>query len=191
MATAPTPRITEEDYLRLERAAETKSEFVDGEIFAMSGGSLPHGMLAIRWGAEISAKLRGRNCSVYSSDVKIRTHRTGSYVYPDISVVCGKPQTHRNADDILTNPTVVIEVLSPSTERFDRGKKFGLYREIPSLQDYLLVHADAVLVEHYSRQPESWLFRESSGVESSVHLASIDCTVALKDVYEGVIEPPT
>ena len=189
MATAPTPHITEEEYLRLERAAETKSEFVDGEIFAMSGGTLPHGMLAMRWGGEILAKLKGRNCYVYSSDVKIRTRRSGSYVYPDVSVVCGKPQTHRNADDILTNPTVVIEVLSPSTKGYDRGKKFSLYREIPSLRDYILVHADAVLVEQYSRQPESWLFREYSGVESSVRIASIDCTVALKDVYDGVIEP--
>jgi Uma2 family endonuclease len=187
MATAPTPRLTEEEYLRLERAAETKSEFVDGEMFAMSGGSRAHSALAANWIGELQSKLRGRNCIVFTSDLRIRTRRTGSYVYPDISVVCEEPQTNRNADDILPNPVVVIEVLSPSTEAYDRGKKFGLYREIPSLQDYILVHTDAVHVEHYSRQPGSWLFREFSGIDASVHIASIDCTVALKDVYEGVI----
>jgi Uma2 family endonuclease len=187
MATAPTPRITEEDYLRLERAAETKSEFVDGEMFAMSGGSRAHSLLAVRWIFQLELKLREGNCSVFNSDLRIRTRRTGSYVYPDISVVCEEPQANRNADDILPNPVVVIEVLSPSTEAYDRGKKFGLYREIPSLQDYILVHTDAVHVEHYSRQAENWLLREYSGVESMVHIASIDCTVALKDVYEGVV----
>ncbi len=190
MATAPTPHISEEEYLRLERAAVTKSEFVDGEMFAMSGGTRAHSALAVRWGGEISAKLRGRNCHVYSSDLRIRTQGAGSYVYPDVSVVCGKPETHRKADDILTNPTVVIEVLSPSTEAYDRGAKFGLYREIPSLQDYILVHADAVHVEQFSRQPDNWVFREYSGLEALVHIASIDCTVALKDIYEGILEPP-
>ena len=186
MATVPTPRISEEEYLRQERAAETKSEFVAGEMFAMSGGSRAHSALAMRWGAEISNKLRGRNCIVYSSDLKIRTHRSGSYVYPDISVVCEEPQPNRNADDFLTNPIVVIEVLSPSTAEYDRGKKFALYREIPSLQDYILVHTDSVLVEHYSRQPENWLLRKSSGLDSSVHISSIDCIVDLNDVYRNV-----
>ena len=92
--------------------------------------------------------------------------------------------------NILTNPTVVIEVLSPSTAVYDHGKKFGLYREIPSLQDFILVYPDSAQVEHYSRQPESWLFREYSGLEASVHIASIDCTIALRDVYDGVLEPP-
>ena len=186
MATVPTPRITEEEYLRLERAAETKSEFVAGEMFAMSGGSRAHSALAANWIRELGVKLRGRNCSVFTSDLRIRTSRTGSYVYPDISVVCEEPQPNRNADDFLTNPIVVIEVLSPSTAEYDRGKKFALYREIPSLKDYILVHTDAVLVEHYSRQPENWLLRKSSGLDSSVHISSIDCTVALNDVYRNV-----
>ncbi len=191
MATAPTPRITEEEYLLLERAAATKSEFVDGEIFAMSGGSLAHSALAANWIGELKTRLRGRNCQVFTSDLRVRTHRTGSYVYPDISVVCGQPQTHRNADDILINPTVVIEVLSPSTADYDLGKKFGLYREIASLRDYILVYPDSAHVEHYSRQPESWLFREYTGMEATVYIASIDCSVALRDVYEGVLEPPS
>ena len=192
MASLPIPRITEDEYLRLDRAAEMRSEFVDGEIFAMSGGSFPHSILAVRLAVELSLKMRGRNCVVFNSDTRVRTSSTGSYVYPDISVVCGKPQSHRASDDILINPIVVIEVLSPGTERYDRGKKFGLYREIESLQDYILVHTDSVHVEHFTRQPESWLFREYRGAESSISIESIDCAVLLGDVYTGVIdeEPP-
>ena len=186
MASLPTPRITEEEYLRLERAAEYKSEFVYGEIFAMSGGLLPHNVLAVKWSGELLSKLRGRDCLVLNSDQKVRTPSSGSYVYPDVSVVCGQPRMHQSAGDILTNPIVVIEVLSPSTESYDRGKKFALYREIASLQDYILVHTGSMHVEHFSRQPGSWLFREYHGAESAVTIASIDCTVLLGDVYEGV-----
>ena len=184
MASLPTPRITEEEYLRLERAAEYKSEFVDGEIFAMSGGTRRHSRLAVNWIGELQLKLHGRGCSVFNSDLRIRTQSSGSYVYPDVSVVCGQPQTHESDDDdILTDPIVVIEVLSPSTADYDRGKKFELYREIPSLQDYILVHTGSVHVEQFTRQPGSWLFREYHGAESSVSIASINCTVLLGDVY--------
>ena len=186
MASLPTPRITEEEYLRLERAAEYKSEFVDGEIFAMSGGLLPHNVLAGRWILELGLKLRGRDCLVLTSDQKVRTPSSGSYVYPDVSVVCGQPRMHQSAGDILTNPIVVIEVLSPSTESYDRGKKFELYREIASLQDYILVHTGAVHVEHFSRKPGSWLLYAYHGAESSVSIASIDCTVLLGEVYDRI-----
>jgi len=190
MATAPVPRITEEEYLRLERAAVTKSEFVGGEIFAMSGGSLKHSMLAMKWAVELGLQLRGRNCTVLSSDAKVRTARTGSYVYPDLSVVCGNLQTHKSADDILTNPVVIIEVLSPSTEDYDRGKKFELYREIDSLQDYILVHCGSLHVETFTRQPSGWLFREYQDAESTVPIASIACAVRLGDVYGDLLDSP-
>ena len=190
MASLPTPHISEEEYLRLERAAETKSEFVDGEIVARARVSLAESALAVHWMAEL--KPNGRNCMVLTSDLRIRTPVTGSYVYPDVSVVCGKPRTHQHSDDILTNPTVVIEVLSPSTSGYDRGKKFDLYREIASLQDYILVHTDSVHVEHFTRQPGSWLYREYRGAESSISIESIDCAVLLGDVYARAIdeEPP-
>jgi Uma2 family endonuclease len=186
MAGLPTPRITEEEYLRLERAAETKSELVHGEIFAMAVKPLVHAMLAAKWIAGLSLMLRGRDCILFNSQLRIRTQSSGSYVYPDASVVCGQPRTHQSADDILTNPIVVIEVLSPATADYDRGKKFELYREIASLQDYILVHTGSVHVEHFSRQPGSWLFREYRGAENSVTIASIDCTVLLGDVYDGI-----
>ncbi len=114
---------------------------------------------------------------------------SGSHLYPDVSVVCGAPQRPKNSVDVLTNPNVVVEVLSPSTANYDRGEKFELYREIASLGDYVLVHAASPHIEHFARQPDdSWIFREYRGLESSIPLASIDCSVVLGDVYAGVLD---
>jgi Uma2 family endonuclease len=184
MATQPVTQITEEEYLRLERAAEYKSEFVGGEVFAMPGGSFRHSELIVNWSAELRSKVRGRGYRVYSSDARVRTPSTGSYVYPDVSVVRGEPIPYADSDDILTNPAVVVEVLSPSTSNYDRGKKFDLYREIPSLSEYVLVHTDAVKVDHFVRQQDgSWIFREYRGEDSTILLNSIDCAIRLGDVY--------
>ncbi len=191
MATQPATKVTEEEYLRLERAAQHKSEFVRGEMFAMAGGSLQHALLAARFISALTTKLDGRNCWVFSSDLKIRTSATGSHLYPDVSVVCGAPQRPKNSVDVLTNPNVVIEVLSPSTADYDRGQKFELYREIDSLADYVLVHTASPHIEHFARQPDnSWVFREYCGLENSIALTSIDCEVALGDVYAGVLDLP-
>jgi Uma2 family endonuclease len=182
-------KVTEEEYLRLERAAEYKSEFIDGEIFARSSCSPKHVLLATNWGAELVIQLRGRRCGVFNSDLRIRTARTGSYVYPDVSVVCGKLAMHAATDDVITNPILVVEILSPSTSNYDRGKKFQLYREIPSLHEYVLVHQDKVQVEHFSRQSDgSWIFREHVGNESTLVLSSINYTIKLKDVYSDPCE---
>ena len=184
MATQPVTQITEEEYLRLERAAEYRSEFIGGEIFAMPGGSFRHSELTVNWSAELRSKVRGRSYRVYSPDARVRTPSTGSYVYPDITVVRGKPVAHAGSDDILTNPTVIVEVLSPSTSDYDHGKKFDLYREIPSLSEYVMVHPDAVRVDHFVRQPDgSWIFREYRGEDSTILLNSIDCAIRLGDVY--------
>jgi Uma2 family endonuclease len=191
MATHSIPQVTEEEYLRLERAAEYRSEFVDGQILAMAGGGLRHSQLAANWTIELGFQIRGRNCRVLTSDARVRTAATGSYVYPDVSVVCGAGRLHQNATDVFTNPTVVIEVLSPSTANYDRGKKFELYREIASLQDYILVHTGSPQVEHFARQADaSWLFREYRGTESAVPIASIECSARLADVYQDVFEWP-
>lgn len=191
VATQAIPKVTEEEYLRLERPAERKSEFVGGEIFAMAGGSVVHSLLAMNWGVELGSKLRGRGCHVFSSDARIRTPVTGSFLYPDVSVVCGGWRLHEGAGDILTNPRVIIEVLSPSTADYDRGRKFELYREIPELAEYILVHADSPHVEQFTRQPDaSWIFREYRGLEASVALTSIDCVIRFADVYAGVFELP-
>ncbi len=191
MATQSIPKITEEEYLRLEEGAQEKSEFICGEILAMARGTFRHSRLAVNWTIDLGSKLRGRNCGIFSSDARIRTPLTGSFLYPDVSVVCGEPQPYLNRVDTFTNPKVVIEILSPSTAGYDHGKKFELYREIHSLQDYVLVHAGSPYVEHFARQEDSsWVLREYRGLEAAIHIVSIDCAVRLQDIYTGVFELP-
>jgi Uma2 family endonuclease len=191
VATQPITRLKEEEYLALERSAECRHEFVDGGIFAMAGGSLRHSRLAVNWVAALVSRLQHGACGVFSSDARVRTPATGSFVYPDVSVVCGPPQLYGDATDILTNPTVVIEILSPSTAGYDRGRKFALYREIVSMEEYILVHTESAQVEHFARQSdESWIFREYRGMETVVTIRSIDWSVRLGDVYDGVFELP-
>jgi len=186
MATHAIPKLTEEQYLRIERAAEGKSEFVAGEMFAMSGGSPRHSELAANFITALRPKLQGR-CRVYTSDLRIRTKSTGAYVYPDISVVCGKPELHPDSDDILTNPRLIVEILSPATAHYDRGKKFDLYREIPSLSEYVLCHQDCARLELFTRQAdESWIYRDVPGVGSTINLTSLDCEIPLSDVYSDI-----
>ena len=134
VATHSIPRVTEEEYLALERAADCKHEFVEGEIFAMAGCTVLHSLLAANWTAELFTQLRRAPCRVFTSDLRIRTSASGSYVYPDVSVACSGVRLYRDSDDILTNPKVVVEILSPSTANYDRGRKFQLYREISSLE---------------------------------------------------------
>ena len=188
MATQPLPRMTEEDYLAFDRAAEYKSEFVGGEMYAMSGGRLRHADLASLLLIELHRQLKGRKCRVFNSDVRVRTPKSASYFYPDLSVVCGEPQTFKDSGDILVSPIVLVEVLSPSTYDYDHGTKFAHYREIPTLQEYLLVHTDAILIEQYTRQNNgNWLLSEHLGMEAELSLPSIDCSVNLRAVYEDAI----
>ena len=138
---------------------------------------------------DLVVKLRGRKCQVFNADARVRAAKTGSYLYPDVSVVCGAVETYQGTDDILANPTVIVEVLSPSTADYDHGKKFAIYREIPSLNDYLLVHTDEILIEQYTRQNDGkWLLSDHAGMEATLQLASIGCTLYLKDIYEGSFE---
>jgi Uma2 family endonuclease len=186
MATQPVPRMTEEEYLRIERAATYKSEFVGGEMFAMSGGTLWHSQLAANWIAHLGNQLRGGPCRVFTSDARVRTTVSGSYLYPDISVAYGEPLRDMDVD-ILISPKTVVELLSPSTADYDRGKKFELYREIPSLEEYVLTHSDAPHVEHFARQADaSWIFREYKGLESSLRLVSLGCEIGMADIYERI-----
>ena len=182
-------RLTEEEYLALDRAADYKSEFVDGEMYAMAGVGLRHSSLGVRMICGLVMTLHGRNCEVFNADVRVRAAKTGSYLYPDVSVVCGAVETYQGTDDILANPSVIVEVLSPSTADYDHGKKFAIYREIPSLNDYLLVHTDEVLIGQYVRRNDGkWLLSDHEGIEATVHLGSIDCTLHLKDNYEAALK---
>jgi Uma2 family endonuclease len=184
MATQTIPRLTEAEYLALDRANPYRSEYIGGEMFAMAGGTLRHTALAARCIVELNSRLAGRGCTVFSSDARVRTPRTASHVYPHVSVVCGEVRTQPNASDVLINPAIVVEVLSPTTRDYDKGAKFELYREIDSLTDYLLVDSDDPKVVLYSRQPDnSWILREVSGLQTSIAIPSLSITIDLPQIY--------
>ncbi|HLK58201.1 MAG TPA: Uma2 family endonuclease [Chthonomonadaceae bacterium] len=178
---------TAEEYLELERAAEFKSEFWNGQIVAMSGGSREYSTIIVNLTAEVGTQLKGKPCRAFSNDTKVRTGPLTLFVYPDLSVVCGEPRFHDEQGDVLLNPTLVFEVLSPSTEAVDRGKKFEGYRRIASFTDYVLIAQDEPYIEHYSRQSETqWLLTTITGLDASLSLPAIGCTLALAEIYDRV-----
>lgn len=185
-----TSRMTEEEYLAFERGNELKHEYLHGEIFAMTGASENHNLICSYTTSALILALRGKPCRAYQSDMRVKAGRL--YTYPDILVVCGQSQKADDKLDTLLNPVVVIEVLSPSTESYDRGKKFQHYREIESLREYVLISQDGPRVEHYLRQEnDAWLYTDASGLDAHLTLESVGCTLALADVYQQVtFEPP-
>jgi len=188
MATQPNAPLTEEQYLAIERAAEFKSEFHDGQMYAMAGGSPTHAFLA----TAISALLHSRvpaGCRTFNSDLRIRVPAAGLYTYADCGVVCGDLELSSDQKDVLLNPLLIVEVLSPSTENYDRGKKFEMYRSIPSFSEYLHINQDRHYVEHYSRQDDgSWLLRDHSGPESTVAIARLGVQIPLSDLYATALD---
>ena len=192
MPALPKTYYTSDQYLALERAADYKSELVNGQIYAMSGASREHILIATNLIREISTQLKGKPCETYGSDMRVMVSPTGTYTYPDITVACGDPSFEDGHVDTLLNPTVIIEVLSPSTEAYDRGEKFAHYRELASLSDYVLVSQDKALVEHFVRHPDDpdlWAFTAISGLDAVLQLPSIGCHVALSDIYDRVTLP--
>ena len=187
MATQPMAPLNEEEYLRIEREAATKSEFHDGQMFAMAGSSLNHALLT----SAIISILRGQvppGCRTVSSDLRIKVAAAGLYTYADCSVICGDPQFAGSPKESVLNPLLIVEVLSPSTEGYDRGKKFEMYRTIESFREYLIVHQDSRHVEHYSKQDGGgWLLREHTG-DGSVHIPHLGATISMEDLYAGVME---
>ncbi|MCU0504002.1 MAG: Uma2 family endonuclease [Anaerolineae bacterium] len=180
-------KITEAQYLKMERASETKNEFRGGEIYAMTGASERHNLIAISTLASLYGQLRGRPCRVYPSDMRVKVAATGLYTYPDISVVCGPVEVADENRDTLLNPVLLIEILSKTTAGYDRGEKFEQYRKLPSLAEYLLISQIKCLIEHYLRQPDGkWLLSEYDALSDVVELPSIGCRLALADVYEQV-----
>jgi len=187
MSTQPKPWYTPEEYLALERDSETKHEYFDGEIFAMAGATEPHVAIVTNLVISLGNQLKGRRCRVYSSDMRVKVSATGLYTYPDLAIVCGEREFEDDRRDTLLNPNVIIEVLSPSTEAYDRGKKFGHYRRIESLAEYLLVAQDTPRVERYLRQPDGdWLLHEAARMEDTVSLPTIHCELRLAEVFDGV-----
>jgi Uma2 family endonuclease len=180
-------RLTPEQYLELDRASSVKSEYVDGDMFAMAGASFRHSLIVTNLGGELRAQLRDRPCTVHTSDLRVATDPARHYTYPDVIVTCGSPQFIDDRFDTLTNPNVVAEVLSQSTENYDRGEKFERYRAVAALGEYILVAHDRVHLEVYSRQPDgSWLLRECSSMTDEFELASLGCRIKVAEVYAKV-----
>jgi Uma2 family endonuclease len=201
MALAQTQLLyTVDDYLAFERAADERHEYLDGQIYAMAGESLAHGIIATNLVAALHAQLRRTPCQPLSKDMKVRSgplpqtarSRQGLFSYPDIVVVCGEPLFHDAHRDVLLNPKVIFEILSPSTEAFDRGVKFLRYQTWnPTLSDYVLVSQTTPLVEQFIRRDDgSWSYYIYQGLTQRCPLTSIDCTLPLTDVYERVAFPP-
>jgi len=180
------------EYLAREGTSDTKHELVNGEIFAMAGGTIEHARLASRVTAALLAQLRGRPCEAYASDLRIRVPATGLVTYPDLSVVCGRLERDPEDANTVVNSIVLVEVLSDGTEAYDRGEKFAHYRRLPSLKEYVLVSQHAPRIEVYRRNEDgsSWTLRVAE-VSESVELASIGCELAVDSVYKNALDPPS
>jgi Uma2 family endonuclease len=179
-------RVSPAEYLARERQAQTKSEYLGGFIVAMTGASRLHNYVTGDIFGELRDQLRDRPCDVFTGEMRVKITETGDYTYPDVVVACGDVQFEDAELDTLLNPTVVIEVLSASTEGYDRGAKFISYRQIPTLQEYVLVAQDRPSVEHYLRQGERWLLTTVTVLDGSVQLPTIGCELRLREIYRRV-----
>ena len=173
----------------MEDAAEFKSEFYDGEMFAMSGGSYDHSVIATNTTTYLQIRLQGRPCRPLNTEMRLHVPESTFYAYPDASVVCGPPQYAAKSTTTIINPTVIVEVLSPSTERYDRTAKFWNYQKLATLQEYLLITQDAPQVERFSRQADQWFYTACKGLNASVSLPGLGIEIPLRELYEGVEFP--
>jgi Uma2 family endonuclease len=186
MATASQPTYTPEEYLALERRAEYKSEYVNGRVYAMSGASRAHGRISLNIASELRSRFRGRPCEVYVNEMRVKVSPTGMYTYPDVAALCGAPAFEDAAVDTLLNPSVVFEVLSESTERYDRREKFAHCRRLPSLLEYVLVSQDRAAVEHFARRGEQWVLTAVEGLDATLALPALGCELPMAELYDRV-----
>lgn len=190
MSTQAVPYVSPEEYLEAERHASTKSEYVSGQVWAMSGASRAHNTIASNLIITIGTAIRGTECQVFGSDMRVLVGENNTYAYPDISIVCGEQQYSDTLADTLTNPTVLIEILSPSTAQYDRTVKFIKYRRLPSLREYVLVHQDARHIEHFARFQDIWVSSDYHAATVALSLESLGVTLPFADIYENVLFPP-
>ncbi len=192
MSLAPKHHLSFDDWLEGERASlEGRSEYVGGEVFAMTGASVEHNAIVANIVRELGTQMKGRPGQVYANDLKVRVRSADAGKYPDLIALCGEHQFQDGRRDVLLNPSLIVEVLSDSTEAYDRGDKFALYRQIPSLREYLLVSQHRVQVELYSRSADGrWTLTDFSALTDSVPLASVDCSLSLAEVFDKVEFPP-
>ena len=187
MSDVPKHQFTFEEYLAKERVAEVKSEYSRGQIIAIAGGSPRHNTISVNTSSSLRGRLRGLPCRPFNSDQRIRIHTNGLTTYPDVSVVCGEFQVDSVDRDAIVNPRVIFEVLSQSTESYDRGKKFELYRQLDSLEEYVLVSQDEALIERFSRQEKgSWLLTVFKGLNAELELQTVAINLPLSEIYEDV-----
>jgi Uma2 family endonuclease len=187
MSTQSKPYLTPEQYLEIERKAEFKSEYYRGEMYAMAGASTEHAQIVANLMRELGNHLRGRSCRLFSNDVRLCVKPDGLYTYPDVMVICGALQRLAGAPDTIVNPTIIIEVLSDSTEAYDRGRKFELYRSLETMAEYILIASRCVSVNRFVRQADgTWSFRAQTDLADTLDLAPIDCHLRLADLYELV-----
>lgn len=180
--------LTPEEYIASERKATLKSEYLNGEILAMSGASLAHTRITLDIATELNIQMRGRECEVITNDMRVKTGPKGAYFYPDVVVFCGEPQFEDNVFDTLLNPIIVVEVLSPTTEAYDKGEKFAHYQELMSLREYILVSQNRIRVEHHRLVKTQWVQTEFYKQEDVMPLVSIGCELRLQDIYRRVPE---
>lgn len=190
MTAVPATKVSYADYLAAERSSDTKHEYVNGEIFAMAGGSPEHARLAFELGFILKSAFGSRSCVVLTSDARVRIEATGRSTYPDLTVVCGKLETSADDPDAITNPAVLVEVLSPTTASSDRGDKWAHYRRIPSLQAYLLVSQDEPRIECFRRDGARWIYEEA-GAGESLRIGGVDVEVAIDQLYANALPAPS
>lgn len=186
MSAVPEQCLSLEEYFKLEESSDIKHEYCQGSVFAMTGASKNHNLVAIAVGSILYSQLIEKPCQPYPGDFRLKIEAVNMYTYPDLSVVCGDVQLADGRQDTFTNPTVLIEVLSESTEAYDRGKKFEFYRRIPSLQEYLLIAQDRPYVERYRRKGHNWVFTEYTALDEEVALDAIGCRLSLAAIYKRV-----
>jgi Uma2 family endonuclease len=190
MATAGKPHITPQEYLARERLADFRSEYYNGEMFAMSGASWEHTLIKDNVARHAGNQMEGGPCVVLTSDLRVKVDATGLYTYPDVVLVCEEPQFEDDVFDTLLNPRVVVEVLSESTEAYDRGIKFGHYRRVPSIQEFVLIAQDRPLVERFVRQPDdTWVLTTFSDLSQTFSFATIPVKIPLAEIYRNVEFP--
>lgn len=189
MASHPRQKFTPEGYLELERKAEFKSEYFLGKIYALDGANFVRSTITVNLSAEVATQLKGKPCQGLFSDMKIQTGYKWLYAYPDLSIVCDGTLFHDGQQDVLINPKVIFEVLSPSTERLDRGGKFLHYQSVATFTDYVLIAQDEPRVEYFIRQQNGWILYVIRGLESKLSISSIDCTISLAGLYDKIKFP--
>jgi Uma2 family endonuclease len=187
MATLPKSFLTPEQYLEIESRAEYKSEYFEGQMFAMAGASPRHDSIVLNLILALSPNLRGQGCRMHSGDVRVHIPTTGLFTYPDLSLICAEPQFLATNPETLLNPSLIVEVLSPSTEAYDRGRKFEHYRTIQSLQEYLLVSSERISVDLFTRQPDgSWRLSSATALPDTLHLQTLDADLPIALIYQGI-----